>query len=78
MRPPIFAHEHREKRLRTSELLIFWFDPLAPLGQCSTGGGVVDLVVLVEVVVQTQVADVDADEGVVELGVKGVDVALQT
>ena len=38
----------------------------------------VDLVVLVEVVVQTQVADVDADEGVVELGVEGVDVALRT
>ena len=36
----------------------------------------VDIVVLVEVDVQTQVADVDADEGVVELGVEGVDVAL--
>jgi len=40
--------------------------------------GVVDVVVLVEVDVQTQVADVVANEGFIELGVKGVDVALQT
>ena len=46
--------------------------------ESSAAHGVVDVVVLVEVDVQTQVADVDADEDVVELGVKGVDVALQT
>jgi hypothetical protein len=40
--------------------------------------GVVDVVVLVEVDVQTQVVDVDANEGAVELGVEGVDVALRT
>ena len=40
--------------------------------------GVVIVVVLVEVDVQTQVADVDTDEGFVDLGVAGVDVALQT
>ena len=40
--------------------------------------GVADVVVLVEVDVQTQVADVDTDEGFVDLGVAGVDVALQT
>jgi 2-keto-3-deoxy-6-phosphogluconate aldolase len=46
--------------------------------ESSTALGVVDVVTLVRVDVQTQVADVDVDEGVVELGVKGVDVALQT
>ena len=40
--------------------------------------GMVDVVILVEADVQTQVADVDADEGFVELGVAGVDVALRT
>ena len=40
--------------------------------------GVADVVILVEVDVQTQVADVDTDEGFVELGVVGVDVALRT
>ena len=40
--------------------------------------GVVDVVVVVEVDVRTIVADVDADEGVVELGGEGVDVALRT
>ena len=38
--------------------------------------GVADVVILVEVDVQTQVVDVDANEGFVELGVAGVDVAL--
>ena len=46
--------------------------------ESSAALGVVDVVVLVEVDVQTQVANVDADEGFVELGVKGVDVALRT
>jgi hypothetical protein len=40
--------------------------------------GVVNVVVLVEVDVQTQVVDVDVDEGAVELGVEGVDAALRT
>ena len=39
--------------------------------------GMVDVVILVEADVQTQVTDVDAVEGVIELGVRGVDVALR-
>ena len=46
--------------------------------ESSTALGVVDVVTLVKVDVQTQVVDVDADEGVVDLGVEGVDVALRT
>ena len=46
--------------------------------ESSAALGVVDVVVLVEVDVQTQVADVDAVEGFIELGVRGVDVALRT
>ena len=44
--------------------------------ESSTALGVVDVVTLVKVDVQTQVVDVDANEGFVELGVAGVDVAL--